>query len=100
MQHAAPAHPHMSPSRYLLVYLFVCYCSLAFAKHSMRPSVLPQRLRRRRYSDSERAAAQAEGTVEKAATAAVGAGAGAGALVAWPASKRQRLQCDASSRVF
>ncbi|XP_017967669.1 probable serine/threonine-protein kinase MARK-A isoform X2 [Drosophila navojoa] len=51
MQHAAPAHPPMSPSRYLLVYLFVCCCSLAFAGRSMRPSAVPQRQRRRRCSD-------------------------------------------------
>ncbi|XP_032593469.1 uncharacterized protein LOC6563053 [Drosophila grimshawi] len=73
MQHAAPAHPPMSPHRYLLVYLFVCFSSLAFVRHSMRPSAVQPRQRRRRCSfdlpQPEGAAATATAAAAAAAVA-------------------------------
>ncbi|ALC45736.1 dpr9 [Drosophila busckii] len=78
MQHAAPAHPHMSPSRYLLVYLFVCYCSLAFARHSMRPSAAQLRQPPTRCSRA----------IEEEAATAAAAAADAMPEIAEPATKR------------
>ncbi|XP_034114702.1 uncharacterized protein LOC117574830 isoform X2 [Drosophila albomicans] len=91
MQHAAQAHPHMSPSRYLLVYLFVCFCSLAFARRSMRPSVVQLRQRRRPAEGGDGGAEVEAGGVEVGSASA-------------SATESKRLcrypVCDTSSSVF
>jgi len=92
MQHAAPAHPPMSPSRYLLVYLFVCFCSLAFVRPSMRSSLVQLRQQRRRPAAEPEIGAEAEKGAEK----------GAEIAAETVASKRfcRYPVCDRSSSVF
>ncbi|KAM8703775.1 hypothetical protein ACLKA7_008412 [Drosophila subpalustris] len=92
MQHAAPAHLPMSPSRYLLVYLFLCFCSLAFVRPSMRSSPVQQQ--RRRPAAAETAAEAEVGVEEKAAAEGIRAeGVASKRLCRYPA-------CDRYSRVF
>ncbi|KAH8414557.1 hypothetical protein KR215_008785 [Drosophila sulfurigaster] len=93
MQHAAQAHPHMSPSRYLLVYLFVCFCSLAFARRSMRPSAVQLRQRRRPAEGGDGGADAEAGGVEVGSASASASATESKRLCRYPV-------CDTSSSVF